>query len=51
MPSPQTTGKSLEEIDLIFAKDSITQSALANEVHVHHHPLEKETPLTIERVT
>lgn len=34
---PETTGKSLEEIDLIFAKQSVKDSELANEIIAHHH--------------
>jgi hypothetical protein len=34
---PETSGKSLEEIDLIFAKQSVRDSALANEIIAHHH--------------
>ncbi|KAH7371117.1 general substrate transporter [Pyrenochaeta sp. MPI-SDFR-AT-0127] len=45
---PETSGKSLEEIDLIFAKDEIRNSALADEVHVHHEH-EKGEVLTVER--
>lgn len=33
----QTTGKTLEEVDLLFAKDSVKDSILANEVMAHHH--------------
>jgi hypothetical protein len=34
--SRQTTGKSLEEIDLIFAKEAVRDGALASEIRSHH---------------
>ncbi|KAJ9663116.1 hypothetical protein H2201_005787 [Coniosporium apollinis] len=34
---PETTGKSLEEIDLVFAKESVKNLALANEIIAHQH--------------
>ncbi|KAK5949441.1 hypothetical protein OHC33_009615 [Knufia fluminis] len=33
---PETTGKSLEEIDLIFAKQSVKDSMLADQMRRHH---------------
>jgi hypothetical protein len=39
---PETTGKSLEEIDLIFAKQSVKDSALANEIIAHNHQHEEK---------
>ena len=36
---PETTGKTLEEIDLLFAKKSVQDSAWAE--HALHHKLEK----------
>lgn len=48
---PETTGKSLEEIDLIFAKDSIKESGLASELVAHSHANEKlEMSVHEERV-
>ncbi|OAL03659.1 general substrate transporter [Phaeosphaeriaceae sp. SRC1lsM3a] len=46
---PETTGKSLEEIDLIFAKNHIRQSALANEISIHPHA-EKSDAVMREKV-
>ena len=40
---PETTGKSLEEIDLIFAKQSVKDSALASELIAHEHAHEEAT--------
>ncbi len=34
---PETTGKSLEEIDLIFAKKSVRESALVSELMAREH--------------
>ncbi|KAF1984626.1 general substrate transporter [Aulographum hederae CBS 113979] len=45
---PETTGESLEEIDLIFAKDEIRNSAYANEVHIHS--VEKSETVHAEKV-
>ena len=41
---PETTGKSLEEIDLIFVRESVKGSALASELmaHEHAHAAEQE---------
>ncbi|KIV98706.1 uncharacterized protein PV09_09533 [Verruconis gallopava] len=47
---PETTGKTLEEIDLIFAKDNIKRSALATEVSMHYHESEKGEAITLEHV-
>lgn len=38
---PETTGKTLEEIDLIFASGSIRDSGLASELIAHTHHNEK----------
>jgi hypothetical protein len=46
----QTTGKTLEEIDLIFAKDSVKHSELAIEVLAHHDLAEKPTVIMTEMV-
>jgi hypothetical protein len=46
----QTTGKTLEEIDLIFAKDSIKNSDLAREIVAHHNLDDKPTVTMEERV-
>lgn len=48
--SLQTTGKTLKEIDLIFAKDSIKHSDLAVEVLAHHDLAEKATVTMVEKV-
>ncbi|KAG4441943.1 hypothetical protein IFR05_002562 [Cadophora sp. M221] len=47
---PETSGKTLEEIDLIFAKDSVKHSDLANEVLAHHEVPEKQEVVMVERV-
>ncbi|KAH6632880.1 general substrate transporter [Boeremia exigua] len=47
---PETTGKSLEEIDLLFAKDHVKQSALANEISIHSHLEKKTDTIMIEKV-
>ncbi|PVH77658.1 general substrate transporter [Cadophora sp. DSE1049] len=47
---PETSGKTLEEIDLIFARDSIKHSDLANEVMAHHGVSEKSDVVMIEKV-
>lgn len=48
---PETTGKSLEEIDLIFATESVKESSLASELIAHSHANEKpETIVHEERV-
>ena len=49
LTTAQTTGKSLEEIDLIFAKDEIKNNAMADEVHTHHGEDKAET-ITVEKV-
>jgi hypothetical protein len=46
----QTAGKTLEEIDLIFAKDSVKNSDLAIEVLAHHDVAEKSNVTMIEKV-
>lgn len=38
---PETTGKTLEEIDLIFAKQSVKDSGLASELIAHAHHTHK----------
>lgn len=38
---PETTGKTLEEIDLIFAEGKIRDSGLASELIAHAHHTEK----------
>ncbi|KAK5062648.1 hypothetical protein LTR84_004721 [Exophiala bonariae] len=40
---PETTGKSLEEIDLIFATQSVKDSRLASELIAHTHHKQGET--------
>ncbi|KAL9948282.1 hypothetical protein ACHAQF_001816 [Verticillium nonalfalfae] len=47
---PETSGKSLEEIDLLFAKDDVKQSLLARQVLSQRKPDEKgtESPICIE---
>ncbi|KAH6682828.1 general substrate transporter [Halenospora varia] len=47
---PETSGKTLEEIDLIFAKDSVKHSDLANEVLAHHEMSEKPEVSMVEKV-
>lgn len=48
---PETTGKSLEEIDLIFAKQSVKDSGLASELISHQHGHgEKVTVMHEEKV-
>lgn len=46
----QTTGRTLEEIDLIFAKDSVKQSDWAIEVLAHHEVSEKSPVAEVEKV-
>ena len=45
---PETTGKSLEEIDLIFAKQSVKDSNLASELIAHEHA-HRRSSATYER--
>lgn len=46
----QTTGKTLEEIDLIFARDSVKRSDLAAEVLAHHIVSDKPSSTEVEKV-
>ncbi|KAG7150209.1 Major facilitator superfamily transporter mfsA like protein [Verticillium longisporum] len=47
---PETSGKTLEEIDLLFAKDDVKQSLLARQVVSQRQPDEKgtESPICLE---
>lgn len=45
---PETTGKSLEEIDLIFAKQSVKDSGLASELISHQHGHDEKVAVTHE---
>lgn len=47
---PETSGKTLEEIDLIFAKASVRDSDLAIEVLAHHEVAEKSSVIIVEKV-
>ena len=48
----QTTGKSLEEIDVLFAKDEVKESLLAREIMPQGQEKEKDTdsPSCVENV-
>jgi hypothetical protein len=47
---PETTGKSLEEIDLIFAKQSVKDSVLASELIAHEHAHEEANIVKREHI-
>lgn len=48
---PETTGKSLEEIDLLFAKDSVRESLLASQItHFENSDQSKDSRVQLEKV-